>query len=299
MDGLFEFPFSWFRVVEPDNRLQAKWDWEHEVVANSSELWLSERPRVMKDLYTQTLHNTCHEKAGPVDASWHLLRFASTWIPSQWTHTTSIYLHLSPSSSTPHLHLLLIASEPTAAPQKTMKAASNHRVGRAMMACRHLLLLAFLLVESSNAIHTSLTSVVSSIRHAPSTIFADNDGNDDVISLQPFSGVAFVHRARRASESSCKSVNVCNHDGSPMQTINQANNNNSPLDSVLSIRGGASSSSNNAVQSIMKSILASSLPSPIKQIIEMICQFIENLTGFKLLPEPEQKKQKKLKTTTI
>ncbi len=71
------------------------------------------------------------------------------------------------------------------------------------------------------------------------------------------------------------------------------------LDSVLSIRGGASSSStNNAVQSILKSILASSsIPYHIKKLIEMVCHFIESLTGLKLLPCVEGKKKSKSNKT--
>ena len=75
----------------------------------------------------------------------------------------------------------------------------------------------------------------------------------------------------------------------------------SHLNSVLAIRGGAPSSStnNNAIQSILKSILmSSSIPSPIRQLIEIICQFIESLTGFKLLPRvnESEKKSKASKT---
>ena len=69
----------------------------------------------------------------------------------------------------------------------------------------------------------------------------------------------------------------------------------SHLNSVLAIRGGASSSSrnNNAIQCILKSILASSsIPLPIKQLIEMVCLFIESLTGFKVLPRVNESKKK-------
>lgn len=70
------------------------------------------------------------------------------------------------------------------------------------------------------------------------------------------------------------------------------------LESILSIRGGASSS-DNAVQGIVKSLLASpSLPSPVKQFIEMICRFLQNLTGFNMLPRVEEKaKRSKSKKT--
>ncbi|KAL3810230.1 hypothetical protein ACHAXA_003027 [Cyclostephanos tholiformis] len=73
------------------------------------------------------------------------------------------------------------------------------------------------------------------------------------------------------------------------------------LDSLLSIRGGASSSShheNNAVQGVLKSILAStSLPSPIKRLIEIICGYIENLTDWKVLPRMKEDRKSKSKKT--
>ena len=77
--------------------------------------------------------------------------------------------------------------------------------------------------------------------------------------------------------------------------------NDSRLGSLLKMRGGASSSShrgNNVVQGVLKSILASpSLPSPIKQLIEMICGFIENLTDWKVLPRVEDHRMSKSKKT--
>ena len=74
-----------------------------------------------------------------------------------------------------------------------------------------------------------------------------------------------------------------------------------PLGSLLTIRGGASSSShrgNNAVQGVIKSILASpSLPSPIKRLIEMICGYIENLTDWRVLPQIKEDRKSKSKKT--
>ncbi|KAL7426173.1 hypothetical protein ACHAXH_000320 [Discostella pseudostelligera] len=90
------------------------------------------------------------------------------------------------------------------------------------------------------------------------------------------------------------------HHESSTSASNEYNTPNS-FESVLSIRGGASSTTtNNAVQSVVKSILAcSSIPSPIKQLIEMVCQFIESLTGFKVLPRAGKKKNSKsIKTKT-
>jgi ubiquitin-conjugating enzyme E2 W len=74
-----------------------------------------------------------------------------------------------------------------------------------------------------------------------------------------------------------------------------------PLVSLLTIRGGASSSphrGDNAVQGIIKSILASpSLPSPIKRLIEMICGYIETLTDWRVLPQVEVGRKSKSKKT--
>jgi len=65
---------------------------------------------------------------------------------------------------------------------------------------------------------------------------------------------------------------------------------------LLSIRGGgaASDHDNNVIQSIIKSILDfPSLPSPIKNIIELICQFLESISGFKIMPNKEVMTKKK------
>ncbi len=74
------------------------------------------------------------------------------------------------------------------------------------------------------------------------------------------------------------------------------------IGSILSMRGGASSSSHrgndNAVQGVLKSILSSPLlPSPIRQLIEMICGLIENLTDWKVLPSVEENRKSKSKKT--
>ncbi|EJK69834.1 hypothetical protein THAOC_08871 [Thalassiosira oceanica] len=64
--------------------------------------------------------------------------------------------------------------------------------------------------------------------------------------------------------------------------------------SVMLLRGGAASE-NNVVQSIIKSILdLDLLPELIKQLITALCQLIENLSGFEILPMPreEERKQK-------
>jgi len=125
--------------------------------------------------------------------------------------------------------------------------------------------------------------------------------------------MTFLQRSRRASEAaSCGGgstgcvgdvgvvhAGILRHDDESSATPRITND--SPLGSLLKIRGGASSSShrgNNAVQGVLKSILASpSLPSPIKQLIEMICGFIENLTDWKVLPRVEDDRKSKSKKT--
>lgn len=68
--------------------------------------------------------------------------------------------------------------------------------------------------------------------------------------------------------------------------------NKSFVNTALSIRGG--SSEPNTVQTIVKSILSSSaLPEPIKNFIAMICQLLESLTGFHILPPVEKKSKAK------
>jgi ubiquitin-conjugating enzyme E2 W len=63
---------------------------------------------------------------------------------------------------------------------------------------------------------------------------------------------------------------------------------------ALSIRGGGGSSEPNTVQTIVKSILSSAaLPEPVKNFIAMICQLLESITGFHILPPVEQKSKAK------
>ena len=65
------------------------------------------------------------------------------------------------------------------------------------------------------------------------------------------------------------------------------------VNAALSIRGGGSSEPN-TVQTIVKSILSSSaLPEPIKKFVAMICQIIESISGFHILPPVEQKSRTK------
>eukprot|EP00578_Thalassiosira_sp_NH16_P017526 CAMPEP_0181116362 /NCGR_PEP_ID=MMETSP1071-20121207/21909_1 /TAXON_ID=35127 /ORGANISM="Thalassiosira sp., Strain NH16" /LENGTH=426 /DNA_ID=CAMNT_0023200599 /DNA_START=78 /DNA_END=1358 /DNA_ORIENTATION=+ len=174
-----------------------------------------------------------------------------------------------------------------------------------MAACQ-LLLIAFLLVDGSLASRQSfLPSTSSPISGAP--LSRRHSNNIAYSENGRFNGVAFPSRKRRDTIASCEAI-ICNgsnisssnhRDESPTPSQTQINpseyNSLNPLDSILSIRGG-SSSSNNVVQSFLKSFLASpSLPSPIKKLLETICQFIENLTGWKVLPRVETKKSKSKK----
>jgi ubiquitin-conjugating enzyme E2 W len=101
--------------------------------------------------------------------------------------------------------------------------------------------------------------------------------------------LAFIHRYPAANMG--KPSAVSSH-------INLSTTKHNQLQSALSIRGGASS---NKVQSIIQSILDSSLPEPIKRIILMICKLLEDLTGFDILPQVETKKSKagKLKAKDV
>lgn len=66
------------------------------------------------------------------------------------------------------------------------------------------------------------------------------------------------------------------------------------VDSALSVRGGGGSVEPNMVQTIVKSLLSSSaLPEPIKNFIEMICQLLESITGWGILPPVEKKSKAK------
>ena len=144
--------------------------------------------------------------------------------------------------------------------------------------------------------------------------------NDEIIPelvRSSSSGMTFLRRSMRASEAaSCGGgsagcvgdVGVVHASGilrrdDESSTTTPRITNDSKLGSLLKMRGGASYSShrgNNAVQGVLKSILASpSLPSPIKQLIEMLCGFIENLTDWKVLPhvDDHSRKSKSKKTT--
>ena len=121
-----------------------------------------------------------------------------------------------------------------------------------------------------------------SSRNVPSSFVTD----EKIITLKNRAArrVAFLHRHLDA-------ILPTSMGGTQVREVQPKNNRNS-LQSALTIRGGASS---NTVQNVMRSILDSSLPEPIKQIIRMICKMIEDFTGMKLLPE-ESKKSKARKS---
>lgn len=101
---------------------------------------------------------------------------------------------------------------------------------------------------------------------------------------------AFVHRDCKYSATSSTKAKL---DGNDYRLTLQPTSNHyyNPLQPVLIIRGGASSSSN-SVQNALQSIIDSSLPSPIKQFIVMICQLLESLTGWEILPVKKAKSSK-------
>ncbi|KAL9186005.1 hypothetical protein ACHAXT_005243 [Thalassiosira profunda] len=172
-------------------------------------------------------------------------------------------------------------------------AAATRRRGMA----RHLVLAVALIlsVEASSAGRSSSTlrRPSQSLLQPTNVIDASrrrSNGDSLPDSGEAASGLAFVHRARRERKS-CQAVG-CTEASAPLQMNSDATRALGSLDRVLSLRGGASSS-NNAVQGILKSILdAPSMPAPIKRIIEMICQFVEGLTGWEILPRAEPKKSK-------
>ena len=114
---------------------------------------------------------------------------------------------------------------------------------------------------------------------------------------QSINAIAFLQRTRRMSEAAMrgKSIDCINNsavnDDDPSARKSISMNDSLLLHSLLVLRGGASPS-NNAIQSVVKSILNSpSLPSPIKYMIEMICSFVESLTNWDVLPHKVEKKR--------
>lgn len=102
---------------------------------------------------------------------------------------------------------------------------------------------------------------------------------------QSVDGITFLQRTRRSSEAALRGGNI------EFNTKSVSMNDSLLPRSLLVLRGG-SSPSNNAIQCVVKSILNSpSLPSPIKDMIEMICSFIESLTNLRVLPHKVEKKR--------
>jgi len=175
------------------------------------------------------------------------------------------------------------------------------------MAVFYMFTICLLLVDISFARHKSSWSVVSPfLNHQSSRLLQSNDDNINVVYNQ-VSGNIVSHSKERYINEVLYKVATTYHGGSEdlisdTHITSSSSPSSSNLKSLLSIRGGATSSSsnnNNAIQSIIKSILDfPSLPSPIKQIIEMICQFIESITGFKVLPSVEKKKKSKAKKSS-
>ena len=163
-----------------------------------------------------------------------------------------------------------------------------------------------LLVDISFARHKSSWSVVSPfLNHHASTSSRLLQSNDDSINVYNQLSNNIVSHSKETYINEALYKVATTYGGSEdniSENTHITSSSSLPtktnLESLLSIRGGASSSSsnNNAIQNIIKSILDfPSLPSPIKQIIEMICQFIESITGFKVLPSVEKKRKTKSK----
>jgi len=175
------------------------------------------------------------------------------------------------------------------------------------MTVLYMLTICLVLVDISFARHKSSWSVVSPfLNHHASTssrLLQSNDENISVVYNQVSGSIVSHSKERYINEALYKVATTYYHGSLDSSISDDTHITSSPslstnLESLLSIRGGASSSSNNnnAIQSIIKSILDfPSLPSPIKQIIEMICQFIESISGLKVLPFVEKKKKTKSK----
>jgi len=171
-----------------------------------------------------------------------------------------------------------------------------------LMGVLYTLTICLLLVDISFAKHQSSWSVVSPfLNHHASTssrLLQSNYENIDVVYDQLSGSIVSHSKENYINEALYKVAtiyrgSVDSSDDTHITSSSSPSKTN--CESLLSIRGGATTSStsnNNAIQSIIKSILDfPSLPSPIKQIIEMICQFIESITGFKVLPSVEKKKK--------
>eukprot|EP00984_Skeletonema_dohrnii_P022387 scaffold11525_cov93-Skeletonema_dohrnii-CCMP3373.AAC.4 len=145
------------------------------------------------------------------------------------------------------------------------------------------LLLATLLTQSAcakqafspHATFSTATRRTSAIDLSPSSIMQRQNVVDESFDGEEYDKVACVDKRRCINGRGC---------------IDQQK---SFANAALSIRGGGSSEPN-TVQTIVKSILSSSaLPGPIKNFIAMICQLLESITGFHILPPVDKKSKAK------
>jgi ubiquitin-conjugating enzyme E2 W len=148
----------------------------------------------------------------------------------------------------------------------------------------------------SNSVIASTERDRASSKPLESILVESSDMQPGRSMMNPVIGrLAFLHRygAVASHTSRAKKQPIISPSESEVQSKTTYNS----VQSVLTIRGGAST---NSVQNAIRSILESSLPSPIKQFIQMICQLLENLTGFKILPEKSKKsKSGKLKSKEV
>lgn len=104
--------------------------------------------------------------------------------------------------------------------------------------------------------------------------------------------LAFLHRSRGISITLYQTTQTT----PTPSTAKCIESNHNALGSALTLRGGASSTT---LQNMMESMLNSSLPAPIKQLIQMICKLLEDLTGWKMFPEKSKKAKAKAKKAQL
>lgn len=123
-------------------------------------------------------------------------------------------------------------------------------------------------------------SALGSLVYEKGSMRKDNLLEGVNLASRPSAGTAFVHR-NQGRKIDCGI-------GRKQQKLAV-----SPLGTILSIRGGASDSK---IQTIVRSILSSqSLPSPIKQFIQLVCKLVENITGMRILPSKKEPRKSKSK----
>jgi ubiquitin-conjugating enzyme E2 W len=151
------------------------------------------------------------------------------------------------------------------------------KVRAAYLLLSTLLLTQGILAEQASSPHSQPTSLSTVTRQTPpigrlpSSLNHRQNVFDESFDREEFNNVVHICKIR------CLDVRGCD-------LIQK-----SFANSALSIRGGGSSEQN-TVQTIVKSILSSpALPVPIKSFIAMVCQLLESVTGFHILPPVEQK----------